>query len=54
MSGPPFSVAQSEIEDVFGRERAVRLLRYRDVIDREPRLRARGCKACWESVHLVK
>ena len=53
MEGPPYAVPESEIETVFGTDRPLKRLLRQDIIDQEPKLRARGCTACAEHVHLI-
>lgn len=42
MSGPPFSVSTGDIESLYGPNHTIRELTRRDILQSEPRLRARG------------
>ncbi|HEY2675633.1 MAG TPA: thiopurine S-methyltransferase [Steroidobacteraceae bacterium] len=42
MQGPPFSVTEDDVDRLYGREHSIEKLLQRDILEIEPRLRARG------------
>jgi thiopurine S-methyltransferase len=42
MQGPPFSVTEHDVDGLYSREHSIEKLAQRDILDIEPRLRARG------------
>lgn len=42
MEGPPFSVGANEVEAIFSRHGEVSLMDRRDILDKEPKFKARG------------
>ncbi len=52
MAGPPFSVTQSEVENLFGWANVEQLWR-RDIIEKEPRFKARGLEYFYESAYRI-
>lgn len=53
MAGPPFNVDGHEVERLFGNAADVRLLREIDILDQEPRFRAKGVTCLRELVYSV-
>ena len=53
MSGPPFSVSESEVRARFGGERHIELLESREVADQAPSLRERGLSELHEHAFLL-
>ncbi|HKJ87077.1 MAG TPA: thiopurine S-methyltransferase, partial [Gammaproteobacteria bacterium] len=51
MDGPPFSVRQAEVEELFGDAYELEPLRDWDVIDESERFRERGLKELHERVY---
>ncbi|HHH45145.1 MAG TPA: thiopurine S-methyltransferase [Gammaproteobacteria bacterium] len=54
MDGPPFSVTEPEVEALFGRDWSIRCLHREDILDGEPRFRARGLSSLSEKVYLLE
>ncbi|RME35267.1 MAG: thiopurine S-methyltransferase [Gammaproteobacteria bacterium] len=54
MEGPPFSVEEEEVRSLFDGCSTVRALRSRDVLESEPKLRARGLSALREEAWLIR
>jgi thiopurine S-methyltransferase len=42
MQGPPFSVTEADVDSLYSRDHSIEKLVQRDILDIEPRLRARG------------
>ncbi len=53
MEGPPFSVPEAEVEDLFRAFYAVQRLRVHDALNEAPELRARGLSRLAEEVFLL-
>lgn len=53
MAGPPFSVDEHEVEHLFGNVAKIRLLRAIDILDQEPRFKAKGVTRLRELVYSV-
>lgn len=51
--GPPFSVDEAEVRDLFGARRSVRRLETCDVLDEMPDLKARGLSRLTEHAFLL-
>ena len=54
MSGPPFSVAETEVRRLFEPRQTVTLLGTRDTLAQEPRLRQRGLQRLLEHTWLLQ
>jgi thiopurine S-methyltransferase len=54
VGGSPFSVPEAEIRSLYEPQLDVRLLERRDVLDDEPRFRARGMTELRESVYALR
>jgi len=54
MSGPPFSVRESEVRALFGAGFHVELFQRTAVLDEHPRFRARGLSELWESIYRLQ
>lgn len=53
MPGPPFSVGMPEIGHLFGASCEIRLLETFDILDQEPRFRAKGVTRLQEAVYAL-
>ena len=53
VGGPPFSVSEAEVRSLYEPQLDVRLLEQRDILDDEPRFRARGMSELRESVYAL-
>ncbi len=53
MSGPPFSITEEEVSDLFGGAFTIELLERHDNIADEPRLQSLGVTAFFENAHLL-
>jgi thiopurine S-methyltransferase len=53
MQGPPFSVSDLEIVELFEKWCERRLLYNEDVSDKEPHFRQRGVTRIFETVHIL-
>jgi len=53
MSGPPFAVSESEVRALYGPEFSIQTLASRDILDEEPRFRARGLDTLAEQVFML-
>ncbi|MHB1951004.1 MAG: thiopurine S-methyltransferase [Acidiferrobacteraceae bacterium] len=53
MNGPPFSVTDDEVSDLFRRAFTIEILERRDTIGQEPRLQALGVTSFVESAYLL-
>ena len=51
--GPPFSVSREEVQTLYGARHSIRLLKRRDILAKEPRLRARGVTELHENCFLL-
>jgi thiopurine S-methyltransferase len=51
LSGPPFSVERDEVETLFGDDWRIESLHQKDILDEEPRFRARGLSRLAEHVY---
>jgi thiopurine S-methyltransferase len=51
MPGPPFSVEESEVRELYGRDFNLCLLREKDVLAEEPRFQARGIRRLHERAY---
>ncbi|MFO1435642.1 MAG: thiopurine S-methyltransferase [Gammaproteobacteria bacterium] len=51
MDGPPFSVSDVEVRELFGGSHGIELLQQADVLDQEPRFRQRGLTRLTESAY---
>jgi thiopurine S-methyltransferase len=54
MNGPPFSVQQAEVEQLYGERYALRLLYTKDVLAENARFRERGLSALVERVYRLR
>ncbi len=54
MAGPPFSVPESEVRDIYGAEFSIQTLARRDILDEEPRFRSRGLRTLTEQVYQLE
>ena len=53
MKGPPFSVTEEEVSELFGRQHEIRQLHASDCLVREPRFREKGLSRLDERVFLL-
>lgn len=53
MQGPPFSVPQEELQELYGGRYRLQLLSSRDTLANEPRFRERGLRALRERAYLL-
>lgn len=53
MQGPPFAVSASEVEALYSEHAKVRLLAKMDVLEQNPRFKARGLSQLQESIFLM-
>jgi len=53
MNGPPFAVSVDEVRALYGAYAEVRLLAQVDILEREPRFRARGVTRMQENIFLL-
>ncbi len=53
MGGPPFSVEEREVRDLFGPRWSIQLLSQEDVLATEPRFRERGLSYMVEKIYLL-
>jgi thiopurine S-methyltransferase len=53
MDGPPFSVSEAEIQALYGAHCTIEMLHAEDILDQEPRFRARGLTRLQEKVYLL-
>jgi thiopurine S-methyltransferase len=54
MNGPPFSVSENEIRDLYQDDHEIILLCKEDVLDKYPQLQAQGLKRLQEKIYLLK
>lgn len=54
MPGPPFSVSETEVRELFAANYSVALLATRDTLAAEPRLRQRGLQQLHEQAYLLQ
>ncbi len=54
MPGPPFSVSEREVRDLYEPNNRVELLHTRDILDENPRFRARGLTQLVEKVFYIR
>lgn len=53
MNGPPFAVSVSEVQALYANYAEVRLLEQVDILEREPRFKARGVTRMQENIFLL-
>lgn len=53
LTGPPYSVEEPEVRALFEPQRAVRVLEQLDILDAEPRFKARGVTRLHERVYAI-
>jgi thiopurine S-methyltransferase len=53
MPGPPFAVSEAEVRALYDRYADIRLLEQADILEREPRFKARGVTRMQESIFLL-
>jgi thiopurine S-methyltransferase len=53
MQGPPFAVSISEVEALYGKYAAIQLLAQVDVLEQNPRFKARGMSRMQENIFLL-
>ena len=53
MKGPPFSVDSAEVHRLYSRHHSIHELGRRDVLDNEPRMRARGLSSLTEVCYRI-
>jgi thiopurine S-methyltransferase len=53
MAGPPFAVSAEEVQALYGRYAEIRLLAQADILEREPRFKARGVTRMQENIFLL-
>jgi thiopurine S-methyltransferase len=51
MNGPPFSVSQENVNELFSESFSIEKLCFKDIIDDEPRMRNRGLSSLVETVY---
>jgi len=54
MQGPPFSVPEQNVRDLYGAEFRISVLRENDILAREPRFRERGLTSMVEKIYLLQ
>lgn len=53
MSGPPFSVKQGELEELYGPLNRLSVFERQDILEQEPRFRARGLTSFFQGVYCI-
>ncbi len=53
MDGPPFSVEEQEVRDLFAPDWSIQLLHEEDILAKEPRFRERGLSRLSEKIYLL-
>jgi len=53
MEGPPFSVEEPEVLSLFNPDYSIRIAEDRDILEKEPRFRAKGIDRLHEKVYLL-
>jgi thiopurine S-methyltransferase len=53
MPGPPFAVSVEEVQALYSPYTDVRLLAQQDILEREPRFKARGVTRMQENIFLL-
>lgn len=53
MSGPPFSVSENEVEQLYAKNYNIRLLYQKDILAEELRFKQKGLQQLVESVYLL-
>ena len=53
MQGPPFAVSVSEVEALYGKYAEIKLLAQEDVMEQNPRFKARGMSRMQENIFLL-
>jgi len=53
MNGPPFSVGELEVSELYARTGDIQLLHSADILDKETRFREKGLSRLFEKVYLV-
>lgn len=53
MQGPPFAVSVSEVEALYGKYAEIKLLAQEDVLEQNPRFKARGMSRMQENIFLL-
>jgi thiopurine S-methyltransferase len=51
MNGPPFSVSEENVHELFSEKFSIEKLCFKDIIDDEPRMKARGLSSLIETVY---
>lgn len=54
MNGPPFSVSEENVHELFSENFSIEKLCFKDIIDDEPRMKARGLSSLIETVYKLK
>ncbi len=54
MSGPPFSVSETEVRDLYGKCYEIRLLQQTNILPEQPRFAQRGLESLLETVYLLQ
>jgi thiopurine S-methyltransferase len=53
MSGPPFSVAEEEVRELYGGHCAIEVLHVADILDQEPRFREKGLTSLQQNIYAL-
>lgn len=53
MAGPPFALAQAEVQMLYGKYASIKQLAQHDVLEKNPRFKSRGLTRMQEAVYLV-
>jgi len=54
MQGPPFSVPEENVREMYGAEFSISVLKENDILAREPRFRERGLTSMVEKIYLLQ
>jgi len=54
MAGPPFSVTKSELEALYGPRNRLSVFERQDILEQEPRFKARGLTSFFQGVYCIK
>jgi thiopurine S-methyltransferase len=53
MAGPPFSVREKEVRELYGGHSAIEVLHLADILDQEPRFRDKGLTSLQEKIYAL-
>ena len=54
MQGPPFSVPEENVQNLYGKNFSISVLQENDILAREPRFRERGLTSMVEKIYLLQ